>query len=409
MALVRAFGVKEGVVNLLSMHTTCAVFINELQTALLADIKRFSSTRSPRDADWLHNDPEHSDCDRMNADAHLRAMLLGHSLTLQVSGGEVVLGQWQRILMAELDGPRARSLRLQVMGTCVIVRTSRLAQPLRSRRHRREARRRRAADVRRRRAAVRVSGPARGRLAGEPRAREAARRAAPTTTSTSGSRRPTSASPAVCSARSRGCKPGDPQAYTMSLEQVLGQAARSAPISRSPKSTSSTACTRTCRSTTTWSCCAGFKRIRPDIHLKCFTAVEIAFFADLYGMTDEAGAARADGRGARLAARRRRRDLRRARAAEDLPRQVRTPIATSPIHRIAHRLGMRSNVTMLYGHIETIEERVDHMLRTRALQDETGGLPGVHSAGVPSRQQPDAQAAGADGEPTRCACTRWRG
>ena len=43
-------------------------------------------------------------------------MLLGHSLTLQVSGGEVVLGQWQRILMAELDGPRARSLRVQIFG-----------------------------------------------------------------------------------------------------------------------------------------------------------------------------------------------------------------------------------------------------------------------------------------------------
>jgi len=52
----------------------------------------------------------------MNADAHLRAMLLGHSLSLQVSGGEIVLGQWQRILLAELDGPRSRTLRLQMMG-----------------------------------------------------------------------------------------------------------------------------------------------------------------------------------------------------------------------------------------------------------------------------------------------------
>ena len=65
---------------------------------------------------YMHNDPDHSDCDRMNADSHLRAMLLGHSLTLQISGGEVVLGQWQRILMAELDGPRARTLRVQVWG-----------------------------------------------------------------------------------------------------------------------------------------------------------------------------------------------------------------------------------------------------------------------------------------------------
>jgi len=69
-----------------------------------------------RDATYIHNSPEHSNCDRMNADSHLRAIVLGHHLTLQVSGGEVVLGQWQRILMAELDGPRARSLRVQIIG-----------------------------------------------------------------------------------------------------------------------------------------------------------------------------------------------------------------------------------------------------------------------------------------------------
>jgi secondary thiamine-phosphate synthase enzyme len=116
MGLVRKLRVKEGIVNLFSMHTTCTVFINEFQTALLTDIKRFLEGVVARDADWLHNNPEHSDCDRMNADSHLRAMILGHSLTLQVSGGEVVLGQWQRILMAELDGPRSRTLRLSVMG-----------------------------------------------------------------------------------------------------------------------------------------------------------------------------------------------------------------------------------------------------------------------------------------------------
>jgi secondary thiamine-phosphate synthase enzyme len=98
------------------MHTTCALFINEFQTALLSDIRRFLEQMVARDDEWMHNDPEHSDCDRMNADSHLRALLLGHSLTLQISGGEVVLGQWQRILMAELDGPRARSLRIQVFG-----------------------------------------------------------------------------------------------------------------------------------------------------------------------------------------------------------------------------------------------------------------------------------------------------
>jgi secondary thiamine-phosphate synthase enzyme len=116
MAFVSESTVHEGLVSLWSMHTTCALFINEFQTALLTDIKRFLERMVARDATYIHNNPEHSNCDRMNADSHLRAILLGHHLTLQVSGGEVVLGQWQRILMAELDGPRARSLRVQIIG-----------------------------------------------------------------------------------------------------------------------------------------------------------------------------------------------------------------------------------------------------------------------------------------------------
>ena len=116
MEFVRRFDIREGIVSIWSMHTTCTLLINEFQGALLSDIKRFLEQMVARDADYMHNDPNHSDCDRQNADSHLRAMLLGHSLTLQISGGEVVLGQWQRILMAELDGPRARSLRVQVFG-----------------------------------------------------------------------------------------------------------------------------------------------------------------------------------------------------------------------------------------------------------------------------------------------------
>ena len=116
MEYVRKFKISEGMITLWSMHTTCTLFINEFQTALLSDIKRFLEQMVARDAEWMHNNPDHSDCDRSNADSHLRALLLGHSLTLQVSGGEVVLGQWQRILMAELDGPRARTLRAQVWG-----------------------------------------------------------------------------------------------------------------------------------------------------------------------------------------------------------------------------------------------------------------------------------------------------
>ena len=116
MERIRQSSVREGLASLWSMHTTCALFINEAQKALHVDILRVLEQVVDRDAEWMHNDPQHSDCDRMNADSHLRAMLLGHSVTLQISSGELVLGQWQRVLVAELDGPRARSVRIQVMG-----------------------------------------------------------------------------------------------------------------------------------------------------------------------------------------------------------------------------------------------------------------------------------------------------
>ena len=116
MAFVRRSGVKEGLLSLWSMHTTCAVFINESQPALEVDIKAFLEHVVKRGDYYRHNDPKHSDCDRQNADSHLRAMVLGQSVTMQISGGELVVGQWQRVLCAELDGPRTRTVRAQVLG-----------------------------------------------------------------------------------------------------------------------------------------------------------------------------------------------------------------------------------------------------------------------------------------------------
>jgi len=116
MAFARRSGIKEGLLSLWSMHTTCTVFINESQAALEVDIKAFLETMVSRDHYYRHNDPEHSDCDRKNADSHLRAMLLGHSVTMQISGGELVLGRWQRVMCGEMDGPRTRTIRAQVQG-----------------------------------------------------------------------------------------------------------------------------------------------------------------------------------------------------------------------------------------------------------------------------------------------------
>ena len=128
----------------------------------------------------------------------------------------------------------------------------------------------------------------------------------------------------------------------------------------------------------------GFKRIRPSIHLKCFTAIEIAFFSDLYKMTDEqvlrelmdAGLDSLPGGGAEIFADRVRQKICHDKAGAD---------RYLAIHGLAHKLGMKTNVTMLYGHIETAEERVDHILRARTQQDETGGF----QAFIPLAFHPD--------------------
>ena len=113
--MVRATGVTAGLVTLSTMHTTTAVFVNEPQSALLDDVQHLLERLVPRGDDWKHNDPRYSDCDRSNADAHLRAIMLGSSVTLQLAEGGLTMGQWQRVLMAELDGPRKRALVLQVL------------------------------------------------------------------------------------------------------------------------------------------------------------------------------------------------------------------------------------------------------------------------------------------------------
>ena len=167
-------------------------------------------------------------------------------------------------------------------------------------------------------------------------------------------------------------RPGDSQAYTMSLDQIFEKLR-----SRANQPLTEVHVVNGLHPDLPFDyyidMLRGLKRIRPEIHLKCFTAVEIAFFADTYGMTDEAvlralmdaGLDSLPGGGAEVFAERVRKKISHDKADGD---------RYLAVHRLAHQLGMRSNVTMLYGHIETMEERVDHMLRARALQDDTGGF-----------------------------------
>ncbi|HJZ85526.1 MAG TPA: aminofutalosine synthase MqnE [Polyangia bacterium] len=167
-------------------------------------------------------------------------------------------------------------------------------------------------------------------------------------------------------------KPGDPGAYTMSLEQAWGKLRE-----RAHQPITEIHIVNGLHPDLPFEyyeeLLRGLKRIRPDIHLKCFTAVEIHFFAHTFGMSyekvltrlREAGLGSLPGGGAEIFAPRVRRKICADKATTE---------EWLDVHRVAHRMGLRSNCTMLYGHIETFEERVDHMLKLRALQDETGGF-----------------------------------
>lgn len=129
----------------------------------------------------------------------------------------------------------------------------------------------------------------------------------------------------------------------------------------------------------------------PTLHLKAFTAVEIAWFAETEGLSVEAvlkdlmaaGLGSLPGGGAEIFAPAARRKI--------CPKKA-TAGTWLAVHRVAHRLGLRSNATILYGHVESIADRIDHLLRLRELQDETGGFQALvplafHPANTPLASQ----------------------
>ena len=114
--VVRPLGVIQGIALVNTLHTTCALFINEFQGALVTDLLALIERLVPERAGYLHDDPRVSDCERGNGHSHLRAALLGRSLALGVDGGDLALGRYQSIILAEFDGPRTREISIQVIG-----------------------------------------------------------------------------------------------------------------------------------------------------------------------------------------------------------------------------------------------------------------------------------------------------
>ncbi len=112
-------GIVNGFVTVTSQHTTTAISINEHEERLVEDVKAFLTRLIPPTDRYLHNDIEQRDCppdEPENAHSHLAAMLLGNSEVIGLADGELLLGQYQSVMLYELDGPRQRRVHLQVYG-----------------------------------------------------------------------------------------------------------------------------------------------------------------------------------------------------------------------------------------------------------------------------------------------------
>ena len=120
-SLVAAADIRFGFVNVQTLHTTTAIVVNELEPLLLADFATLLEHAAPRAAGYRHDDftartVNVTGDERINGHAHCRALLLGPSACLNVIDGKLVLGRWQRVFLAELDGPRAREVSVLILG-----------------------------------------------------------------------------------------------------------------------------------------------------------------------------------------------------------------------------------------------------------------------------------------------------
>ncbi|MFH1780746.1 MAG: secondary thiamine-phosphate synthase enzyme YjbQ [Candidatus Nealsonbacteria bacterium] len=113
--------IKNGFVNIQTMHTTAPLFLNENEPLLLEDFKNHLSQLSPKNAVYNHNDftrrtVNMCDGECHNGHSHCEALHFPSNLVLNIIEGKMQLGQWQRIFLMELDQSRPRKVQIQIMG-----------------------------------------------------------------------------------------------------------------------------------------------------------------------------------------------------------------------------------------------------------------------------------------------------
>jgi secondary thiamine-phosphate synthase enzyme len=110
--VVAKSGILEGIALVYPMHTSSAVYVSDSDQTLTQDLEKVFSRLVPQGAGYHHDQTDPKE----NADAHIRAILCGHHITLPVSHGHLDLGTYQTIYYAEFDGKREKEIQVKVMG-----------------------------------------------------------------------------------------------------------------------------------------------------------------------------------------------------------------------------------------------------------------------------------------------------
>jgi secondary thiamine-phosphate synthase enzyme len=109
--IVGRSGVREGMALVSAMHITAAVYVNDWEKGLIADIQDWLEELAPERPDYRHHQTGED-----NADAHLKRTVLGHQVILPITAGKLDLGPWEQVFYAEFDGQRKKRVVVKVMG-----------------------------------------------------------------------------------------------------------------------------------------------------------------------------------------------------------------------------------------------------------------------------------------------------
>lgn len=119
--IVKKNGIKNGIINIQSMHTTMSVIIQEAEPLLLGDLKKTLEKVAPRTMKYMHDNfkirtVNMNPNEPINGHSHCKAVFLTPGVFLNIVKSELQLGKWQRIFAVELDNARPRKISLQIIG-----------------------------------------------------------------------------------------------------------------------------------------------------------------------------------------------------------------------------------------------------------------------------------------------------